>query len=1214
MTQSPSSATTLKHLFLFVSLFAVIGSVATAQEDEAAEKIRNFLEEEHELSMDFVTPHTRWAKPYARGPVRVVFFAPWFQGSTDGREIIELMQRFDIDGHAIYCTPEGRPIGDGRPDWYGGDPEAGTKRALRLLEEPEAIFINQLRLDALPGGIRDAILRRVAAGAGLVLIGGQAPEGSQPATDEGLAFGQSLVLGKGRVALLPTREKLSHARRGWEVAFDHQMAAQGRALLWTAGKAPASKLEIQCPQHIMRCQAGAEMTVSWADAPPAAELSVALRRWDDECIAMGALKMSDARNPLRLELPEAAAGSYHVEAFIRDGEAVVDWAIQPVTITSDRSVEGIRLAKDWAEPGERIQGTVVVTGAVGDRDRVVVRIQDKDGRILLKKREKIRNNRVSFAFLAEDGMPMLLWVRAAIVDGDHEVASAEAPVRITQRHRGQFHFVMWNAPTGDLAPYGVQSLARQGVTAILQSGDVPLSFAANDLAFVPYAASFRASSHTTTAMLDAKTGWLRTGCVYDEAKMAEAVAQAVKGAARAREHGVFVYSLGDENAVRASCLSPHCLEAYRTYLRDIYGKIERLNAEWGTDYAGFDGVELESEGALPAEDAPGWFRDYYSDWRQLHLTDSEGAKGEELVAQVELGAVNDELRALQAGNFARWYDRQAFQNQTYLEWCKRFQRAFRQLDPQAWTGFEGTDSFSIRRLTTRSRQGGDLDGFAREMDYFGPYHGPANEVVRSIAPPGYPMGNWIGYEPGADVLLGEYWEQVTNGMNTVQWWRWDNLDGYHGYLLPTLSPFPAVRELVVDTQVMRDGLGALLMQCRMEDDGIAMLYSMPSTYIAHFDGNATYGDYARDHDAWHDVIHRAGLQFRYVTDRMLRLGEFDAAAYRVLILPLAFAMTAEEAAVVRRFVAEGGTVLADVRPALYDGHCKPLGEGQLDDVFGIARTGRRDALEVDRLSVHGDVGGHGVEMKWGNWHGRDVYPRMKVDPSVALAGGKGLGEAFQVHYWAGLKTPVCVVNEYGKGRAVLLNFSIFQAPAQRLVAELLAAAGVEPVVRVDRPDVEVTRWRNGDCSLVALLAEHDGDVAVTLPVAGFVNDIKGRQSLGKVRAFAAGVRANRASYYEIQPRAAAAPCMTLKPSTVTRGGRVHVTVRVPGSDGKRAVMVWGKGPSGEPVAWMEGTVIAGGDGGGMTWPVAWNDVPGDYEITATDIASGAVATATLHVR
>ena len=180
---------------------------------------------------------------------------------------------------------------------------------------------------------------------------------------------------------------------------------------------------------------------------------------------------------------------------------------------------------------------------------------------------------------------------------------------------------------------------------------------------------------------------------------------------------------------------------------------------------------------------------------------------------------------------------------------------------------------------------------------------------------------------------------------------------------------------------------------------------------------------------------------------MLRLGEFDARSTKVLILPLAFAMGLVPRR--RRFATScenGGTVIADVRPALYDGHCKPLENGVLDDVFGIQRTGKQDAVEIDRLAVN-DLNGAKLQMKWGNWHGHDIYPAMKVDPTVSLTTGKALGRAYQVHYWAALDTPVCVVNEFGKGRAVLLNFSVFNAPAGPLLSELLASAACNPPSR-----------------------------------------------------------------------------------------------------------------------------------------------------------------------
>ena len=175
-------------------------------------------------------------------------------------------------------------------------------------------------------------------------------------------------------------------------------------------------------------------------------------------------------------------------------------------------------------------------------------------------------------------------------------------------------------------------------------------------------------------MLNPTNGILKSGCVYDQQKMAETVRQTVNGCQHAREAGVLAYSLGDENAVRASCLSPHCLRAYQRYLEEQYGAIDALNPEWDTNYNSFAEIELLADSDLPATNAPKWFQQYFAERQDLHRTDSEGAKGADLEKQIAFGNINDEMRALQAGNYPRWYDRQAFQCHTYVQWCKRSRR------------------------------------------------------------------------------------------------------------------------------------------------------------------------------------------------------------------------------------------------------------------------------------------------------------------------------------------------------------------------------------------------------------------------------------------------------------------------------------------------------------------------------------------------------------
>ena len=47
------------------------------------------------------------------------------------------------------------------------------------------------------------------------------------------------------------------------------------------------------------------------------------------------------------------------------------------------------------------------------------------------------------------------------------------------------------------------------------------------------------------------------------------------------------------------------------------------------------------------------------------------------------------------GLYARWYDRNAFSLYNMVQFCGRFAKAYKELDPQARTGFEGTDNFRM---------------------------------------------------------------------------------------------------------------------------------------------------------------------------------------------------------------------------------------------------------------------------------------------------------------------------------------------------------------------------------------------------------------------------------------------------------------------------------------------------------------------------------------
>ncbi|HRU07011.1 MAG TPA: hypothetical protein P5137_14690, partial [Candidatus Brocadiia bacterium] len=130
-------------------------------------------------SMDYVTPHTQWARPYAGGKPKALFLP---QKRPGVREAIELAQRFDIEPHTSYMSRNLAAclwdLGD-----YAGKLASGElmPHLAKMLKD------NRFDVIVVPGNlwkhmtpwIRDEIVRRVEQeGMGLVLL---APEDLPPA-------------------------------------------------------------------------------------------------------------------------------------------------------------------------------------------------------------------------------------------------------------------------------------------------------------------------------------------------------------------------------------------------------------------------------------------------------------------------------------------------------------------------------------------------------------------------------------------------------------------------------------------------------------------------------------------------------------------------------------------------------------------------------------------------------------------------------------------------------------------------------------------------------------------------------------------------------------------------------------------------------------------------------------------------------------------------
>ena len=1105
------------------------------------------LEVDHALTVDFATPHTDWAQPYVKGATRVLFFTNG--RGTAPRHIVELMQRFDIEAEAVFWA---RIIDSTEEQWHGGD--LGEQRMLRLLEEEWDCFVLiGVEFTQMDAEVQYKLLKRVSEGAGLVLVGSEdarvlKPENRVEPAPQFLTThrtGEPYSILRGRGIAMPEQPDIEY-HEGWEVLYDYQAEGLGRAILWAAGREPDVAVTLRLDRASVAYDEGGSLTASCTGAVPAgtAELAIRLRRPDGPVVELPPRAIPPG-GEVTVEIPRLPAGEYFADAWVRSVGSTLAWEYVPFTVASTRRVESVELDRTWGEIGEAIVGRVQLSGAPDAGETVRVNLLDRQRRVLMRQDFTSVASRVEFEFAVPAWLPMLVTVEAQVLQGAEEVASQYAYYNVTKRHRGKFNFLMWDTPKGTLAPYAEESLARHGVTLQLGGGNPQRICAAHDVAWVPYTTRIM-------AVLDEES-IMQPFCWNDTAAVQRRVRETAEAYGASRQHGVFVWSLGDEVHTRGSCLSPQCAVAYRRYLEQEYGSLDALNASWGASYAR---------------------------WSEVGLADPSD---------------NEEAGSLRLGNYPRWFDRQAFRSWNFVQLCQQYRQAYEAVDPQARVGFEGAGRFD---------SGDDIDLIVRSNTFWSPYPGTTDEVIRSIAPREFPRANWMGYQKDATPLLSKYWRMVTRGMDAVWWWRWDALGRFHGWLAPDLRPFPAVSEILADTQRMRDGLGDLLLQYDMQDDGIAILYSHPSSLAQRLDDGTTYGGYEAAHINVHRAVRELGLQFRYVTARMLRSGEFRADQCRVLLLPRAEALSQTSARAIRDFATSGGLVIADVRVGIFDSHLKPRAQGILDGLFGVERSGREPAVTV---------GDDAIQMQG-----------LRVDPSVRALSGEPM------HVVGG--HPILITRRTGKGMVVLLNFDFSTYPNlslpdtdemhTRRLEEWLSGQGEEPGIRVLNEEagrernVEITRWTNGDVEIFSLFrqqGEESGHVTVELGASSAVYDIHKGEALGERDRFDAAILPGRARFYAVTPGGVPQVHLELSQGTVERGDVLKATLSASGTPGRLACRVRLMA-EGQPLEAMNQNVIVGKEPVAVDVPIAYSDPMGTYRLQAVELFSGRVVTAEFSVR
>jgi len=588
----------------------------------------------------------------------------------------------------------------------------------------------------------------------------------------------------------------------------------------------------------------------------------------------------------------------------------------------------------------------------------------------------------------------------------------------------------------------------------------------------------------------------------------------------------FFYSLGDEAGIANLAafwdfdFSDESIVPMRRWLRERYGSLKQLNAQWDTNFTTWDSV---------------------------------------------MPPTTDEAMKRPGENFSAWSDFKEWMDICFANALKMGRDAIQSVDPHAYIGIGGGQM--------PGWGGYDYSRITKALNAIEPYDiGNNIEIIRSLNPrmavltTSFARGPWEKHR---------VWYELLHGNRGLIIW-----DDKSAFIGPGTTIGERGREVEAYYRELREGIASLLVNSERTADPIAIHYSQPSMRIEWMltqrpkgeswvtrNSSTEYRDseFLRLRESFCRLIEDHGLQYNFVSYDQVEQGELARAGYRVLLLPRSTALSASEAQAMRSFVAQGGTLIAEGQPGVFDERCKRLPKPQLEDVFAAGNYGRGRAILLKQsiLNYHQDR----VINKEGAAHRMvgDLLPGIKPQFAVTDATGKP---------HIGLETHT------------------FRNGGVRIVA-----LHSNPELRID--ELGPPEFKSND------RFAKPASVSVNLGGELYAYDVRAAKPLGRVSQIKVTVDGHEPSIFAVAP-AAMPELELLAPDRVARGQTAEFGLRfatlTPAA--RHVLHVDLVNPSGTVVSYYSGNVLAPQGHARKAVPFAFSDAAGKWEIRVKDLLSG----------
>ncbi|WP_422741112.1 beta-galactosidase [Micromonospora sp. WMMD754] len=483
------------------------------------------------------------------------------------------------------------------------------------------------------------------------------------------------------------------------------------------------------------------------------------------------------------------------------------------------------------------------------------------------------------------------------------------------------------------------------------------------------------------------------------------------------------------------CHNVHCYcdvsaEAFRRWLRERYGDLDALNAAWGTAFWSqryHDWAEVNPPRAAPTFANPTQQLDFlrFSSDEQRAQLRAERELLNRLVPQPVTTnfMIGTGIKYLDYHSWASDVDVVA--NDHYLTAADPQPQVNLALAADQTRGVAGGAPWLLMEHSTSA----------------------VNWQPRNIAKtPGQMRRNSLAHVArGADGVLFFQWRASRAGA-----------EKFHSALVPHAGPdtkvFREVRRLGADLRALAEVRGSRV------DADVALLFDYEAWWGAELDSHpsvdVTYTDRLA---ALHGALWRAGVTADVVHPSA------DLSRYRLVLAPTLYLTRDADADALRRFVEAGGTALVTYFSGIVDEHDHiRLGgyPGAFRDLLGV-RTEEFFPLRAGETVRLDDGARADVWTEWLHAEGAEVLAAYADGPLPGV--------------------PALTRHAVGAGAAWYVGTRLDDAATDRLVARLLAEAGVRPPVAAPA-GVEVVRRRSAERSWLFVVNHTDG--SARLPATG----------------------------------------------------------------------------------------------------------------------------------